>query len=259
MGLDIYLYRYGDFEATQKLEDQYERESEENWNRFGEYDNMTDDQKEEARKKDDEINSRLGLHEWGSDEDRKQRIEHPSKTDPEHYFKIGYFRSSYNEGGIERVLGNLGIDGMREIFCPNDAYEFRPNWEEALKKTDQSISALEKENMFVCYSVEANMFRPTYTKSAEDAISTTKEMMKKETMFDGGFSNIDGEFYPNGMEIFALLPGKKTFLKQGIDCTYVVYKGDKEWYLNALKIVKETIEYVLNKEDKDKYYLHWSG
>ncbi len=32
-----------------------------------------------------------------------------------------------------------------------------------------------------------------------------------------------------------------------------------DWYLQALEIVKETIEYVLAQPDRDRFYLRWSG
>jgi hypothetical protein len=35
--------------------------------------------------------------------------------------------------------------------------------------------------------------------------------------------------------------------------------SDLEWYVQALDIVVETIEYVLAKPDKEKYYFHWSS
>ena len=38
-----------------------------------------------------------------------------------------------------------------------------------------------------------------------------------------------------------------------------IVEGDNDWYINALEIVKETIEYVLGKDNIDQYYLHWSG
>jgi len=31
------------------------------------------------------------------------------------------------------------------------------------------------------------------------------------------------------------------------------------WYVHALEIVKETIEYVMKQPDQNLYYLHWSG
>jgi len=43
------------------------------------------------------------------------------------------------------------------------------------------------------------------------------------------------------------------------DCVYVVTESDNSWYLQALEIVRETIEYVLSRENKEQYYLHWSG
>ncbi len=44
---------------------------------------------------------------------------------------------------------------------------------------------------------------------------------------------------------------------------FLVYEREpsekEDWYLTALRIVRETIEYVLAQPDKQHYYLVWSG
>lgn len=48
----------------------------------------------------------------------------PSKRHPENYFKIGYFRSSYNEGGINNVLDLLDLPDLYDIFEVEDSHEY---------------------------------------------------------------------------------------------------------------------------------------
>jgi hypothetical protein len=44
---------------------------------------------------------------------------------------------------------------------------------------------------------------------------------------------------------------------------FVVYEKEpdekEDWYLTALKITRETIEYVLAQPDREQYYLSWSA
>ena len=55
-----------------------------------------------------------------------------------------------------------------------------------------------------------------------------------------------------------MIPGTFKILNE-MSCVYVVTESDNTWYIQALEIVRDTIKYVLSKEDKEKYYLHWSG
>ena len=95
MGLDVYLYKYEDFEKVIFAEDEYERLSGEAW-RFGgkKYEELTDDEKDYARERDKVFMLSLGLVGYG-ESPLKQEVELPSSKYPDHYFKIGYFRSSY--------------------------------------------------------------------------------------------------------------------------------------------------------------------
>jgi len=50
----------------------------------------------------------------------------------------------------------------------------------------------------------------------------------------------------------AVIPGKEDI--------YIVHKDSGlGWYVEALEIVVETIEYVLNQPDPETYYLVWSS
>jgi hypothetical protein len=42
-------------------------------------------------------------------------VEEPSAKYPEHYFKIGYFRSEYHENGINDVLDRLGLPNLIDV------------------------------------------------------------------------------------------------------------------------------------------------
>ena len=73
---------------------------------------------------------------------------------------------------------------------------------------------------------------------------------------DSAYSNRYGLFFPKPAQIVGVIPGSK----YGSRVAYVILDGDPTpWYLQALEIVLETIDYVLAQPDRDTYYLHWSG
>jgi len=74
--------------------------------------------------------------EWECDD--YETIEINSTLYPEHLFKIGYFRSSYNSGGINRVANRYSLLDLYDIFDPH-SYTFIPDWADAMKKCEAAI------------------------------------------------------------------------------------------------------------------------
>jgi hypothetical protein len=265
MGLDIYLYRYDDFEKSRELEEKYNDHSEKLWKEAGEYDNLTKEQKDEISSKVKEYALSLGLDEWGSMEDGKEQIEESHPNYPDHYFKIGYFRSSYNSAGIERILRNLGLPTMDDIFKhKGEDYYFQPNWEESLVRCEETIELFKQEGAYRVHHVSANMFKEPDVHSEKEALDIfLKELEKEKPSNNNGekfnYSNSHGDFnMAEPLKVLAMIPGTyKIFNNQ--PCVYVVTESDNTWYIQALEIIRDTIKYVLSKENKEQYYLHWSG
>ena len=152
MGLDIYLYRYENFEETRRKEDLHSEYYDKLWEEAGEYDSLSEEQKEGIRRKCKEYAISLGLDKDGTDSQNRQRTENDHPDYPDHYFKIGYFRSSYNESGIERILKNMELPTMHDIFDNNDRDEYyvQPNWEKALQKVESVIEEFSKKRSLSC-------------------------------------------------------------------------------------------------------------
>lgn len=268
MGLDIYLYRYENKQETEALEAQYEKQSDAHWNfNNRKYEDITITEREEIRRKDETFALSLGLNKDGSDP-RKESIKFPSEKYPDHYFKIGYFRSSYNGGGINNILRNLGLPTLYEIFNRQneDEYVWQPDWQLALANVMGVIDQLKVMPNRRCFTIAPNMFIPNETRtiaSELDALRVySQEREKNHAPEMDGYSNRDGYFYHNEpLKVFGLVQGvrKKLFGDDIEPCVYVVTEGDNKWYVNALEIVQETIEYVLAQPNKDKYFLHWSS
>jgi hypothetical protein len=258
MGLDIYLKRYENFEATRAAEVEYNNLTDEIWNNCGEYDDLSEDQKESLRAQDEENAKRLGLDRWGSDETNVESIEMPHPNYPDHYFKIGYFRSSYNNSGIERILKNMGVPTLHEIFSvKKEDYYIQPNWDEALINVNSAIEKLKLEPAYRIRDVGANIFSEPEVNSPEDAMAILKKRLKEGS--DNNYSCSDGEFmFSEPDKVIAFIPGFSHVFRK-TPCVYVVTESDNTWYIEALEIVKSTIEYVLSKDKREQYYLHWSG
>jgi len=259
MGLDIYMYRYDDYQRSKELEEKSNKYSEELWSKFDDvnYNDMDQDSKDRIRESVRLYNIELGLGENGEDPtSEKIEITHPDY--PEHYFKIGYFRSSYNDGGINHILSNLSLPTLSEIFNKGeDEYDFKPDWELALKNVTDVIADFKQKGNYRVRTVHANIYSLPTISSEEEALKVFMSEIRPDC--DYNYSNKNGEFsYHEPLKVLAMIPGIHTTFGER-DCTYVITESDNTWYINALEIVKATCEYVLSKENKEQYYLHWSG
>jgi hypothetical protein len=258
MGLDIYLYKNKDLAASKARRQEYEDRTNKIWEEAGEYNEMTDEQKDGVRVKCKAIAEELGLEEYGSDPE-EVKVEQDSKLHPEHMFKIGYFRSSYNAGGIQRVLRNFGLKDLNWVFDADEQYEFKPDWNQAFDRINDLISDFSKMGAYRVDAVSGNMFREPDIMSEAQALNAFLEEKARERASEHNYSNGKGEFYlAEPLKVLAMIPGIQTVLGER-PCLYVVTESDNSWYSQALEVVRETIEFVLSQEDKELYYLHWSG
>lgn len=263
MGLDVYLYHYTDREKSKQNEEAYDTYSAMLWDKLKDVDaDPTDKAKEHIIIKLNEKALELGLGKYGEDITYKTRIENDSVLHPEHYFKIGYFRSSYNGSGINNVLRDLNIPGLYEIFeHEDDDFEFSPDWNRALEVVNDSIKLIQEDKGYRVETVSPNMFNPDEvpnTPAMAMAIFQDQVFSHVDGKAFNEYSNRFGTFYlgEKGLEITATIPGKN-FMNH--PCTYIIYKCDNKYLLQSMEIVKETIEFVLKQEDPQNYYLSWSG
>lgn len=280
MGLDIYLRKCADLDLAKRQEAECEEAAEKIWGEYGPYEQMTDAQKEEARIAAEAMRPSFNCAgKYGQHESITELDDMPSKVDPSHMFKLGYFRSSYNEGGIERVMRNLGLPTLHNIFGVEDGeHDIRPDWGAALTRVCEAI-----DGYSAFLASDAGRYRVTNIRPMFDrGVKTEKEALDAfiKQMRDKGergadwsnFSNSDGEFWLKGLKVHAVIT--KTYERPragdvigafiGGPSIFVVYEqeredGKEDWYLTALRIVRESIEFVLAQPDKQHYYLVWSG
>lgn len=219
----------------------------------------------------------MGLDVYLRDENG-DNIQHNSEKYPTNYFKIGYFRSSYNTWGINRVLQRTIGKDLYYIFEPPDKkYEFKPKW---LDCRMRCINVIEEFNEFVkkLGNVSVMFVSPRMFVREGDAIpQSEKEVIdiflkirdEREDKEFRAFSNREGTFYLDGIKCYGFISGKDIFQK---DCTYIIYEpelknDEKEHgalykeYTKELEIVLETIDYILAQSPSEikKYKLSWSA
>jgi hypothetical protein len=93
--------------------------------------------------------------------------------------------------------------------------------------------------------------------STDAALKTFKDEMSKDCAF-GSWTSGNGLFSKKPIEVVGVIPG----FSCGMRTVFVITTVDRDtlnWYANALKIVIETIEYVLAHDDPNDYVLAWSG
>lgn len=269
MGLDVYLYHYQNLGEAQALEGQYEKESEQIWEQAGngkKYDEMTEAEKNQAKALRDKLKAKLNLDECGEVKNKEQ-IEIPSRFYPQHYFKVGYFRSSYNEGGFNSVMGNVGLPDLYSIFPEASLKEYQviPDWKEAQKRCRFALNRFKgflksdkaKFRVTFCHHISkvgsANKALEIFTKELAGRKKTKGELYS--------FSNKDGDFFlKDPLRVRAVMPGKTASgMFEGVYLIYEAEDNSYDWYFQALEIVNETIEYVLVHSKPGIWVLHWSG
>lgn len=264
MGLDVYLYHCVDRNLAKSKETEAERLVEQLWDAnpnktYGEY---TEDEKNEISIKTKNIYESLGLDEHGEHKSVTSVSEN-SKLYPEHYFKIGYFRSSYNSGGINTILRNRGLPDMYALMnADHNEYEISHDWKMCLSNINSAIEAYENmlNGVMGKYDV-VEVSRPFLDKTcntAQEALKLFENEITKKPHFTS-YGNGVGDFFLDGIKVVGVIPSQNTFVQAFLIVEKEKNNSDDEWYLQALKVMRETCEYVLAKPDPENYYMHWSG
>lgn len=272
MGLDVYLYKCADRVAAKSAEDAAGKESEGIWHFGGlKYEQLTEAQKDEARAKVEAIDQKHGIKD--GQHNSVERVELASTIDPENLFKVGYFRSNYNEGGINNIMRTRGLPTLDDILGYQNEYEFHPDWDTSLQRVNDAIQQYESHlasNIGNLDIFEARSLPPHGAKDKTDALKIFRAELEGSMQRGDWYSNRAGNFIPKGIRVLgivdkALEPQSNNRIENFLNTpsVFVIYEKEsdekEDWYLTALKIVRETIEYVIAQPDRANYYLHWSS
>lgn len=273
MGLDVYLKKCPDRALADQIEQEYEEKTDAIWKEIegGQgYDSLTDADKDAAHKRCEAVRQEMGLEQYGVHPTR-ETIEINSALYPEHYFKIGYFRSSYNDSGINSYFRRLDLPDLYWIMGQSGEDDIVPDWDACLVRVNTVIEQYKaiKAGPMGKYDVfdidPVNLFGGRSEVSDDkSALALFAEILVKSEGRPDDFrawSSQQGTFYLDGLKVVALINGTKTFIRNKQPAIYVVYEREEsaDWYLQSLEIVRETIQYVLAQPDKEHYYMVWSG
>lgn len=272
MGLDIYLYRYDISQELAAEQDKaWEKISSELFDRHYAYakregrECLNDAERKTWMAEEKETALRSGRLESG-DNPAVVRIKQDSAEYPKHLFKLGYFRSSYNSGGINSILDNrIGEDLYSILGLDQDEYVQQPDWSSALARVNEAIvhfKAFVAKNPYSLIDVGPNPFDTEFPKDERAILALVeKEFSKEDTLDFKEYSNRHGYWCKTGITVVGAVNGLGSFNKP---TTYLVVKREGaedgfEWYIEALSVVRETLEWVLKQENPEKYFLHVSG
>lgn len=277
MGLDVYLERCKDFAAAAAREEEYNNRADEIWNQFGKltYEQMTDDQKKKCRAACKKLCEKMGLSQFGRDPSR-EKIEIDSEIYPKHMFKIGYFRSSYNSGGINDVLRKLGLPDLYFVFQPpKDGSGFFPDWKNCLIHAKELLEQYRQKreqtgNIFTVDLHHLLMFGqsgiPQSIAEAVDAYTKKRDEHNAAIKKNGhpgydAFSCREGDFWMGEpLKVVAAIPYLNSY--DNLPSTVLICQkaeSESDWYEEALEVVIETCEWALIQPDAANIRMIWSS
>lgn len=209
---------------------------------------------------------------------REQEERNKSRLHPDHLCNRRYLRSSYNDGGFNRVVGKLLGITLDDIFLPeavpervtaggdDDEDDYSPpSWpkEHLSRARERAVECRDKMRAvalpLATFDVGPNMFSLPPRITEEEALSIAAKQMERVTEKDNeafgyNYSNKDGQFFLKGLEIVAAIPGVDLFGKQTVHIVHKMTGWD--WYLQMADIIVEFIDEALAMDDP---CISWSG
>jgi hypothetical protein len=177
---------------------------------------------------------------------------------PNHLCGKTYLRSSYNDSGFNRVVGNLIGKDLFWVFGQQGEDDMQPTQEDLAdmeKRAMQLIAELRGAEPLRVSCVAHNFFEGISQRGEEEALALVKlevSKPKKERNYRE-WSSKDGLFVLDGLKIVAAIPGVSALKSPGV---HLVYGADLEWYYQAAEIVLEFIGYAKTMKHP---VIGWSG
>ena len=182
---------------------------------------------------------------------------------PDHPFKTGLFFDDQGDEGFSNVMQKIGLRSMDEIFGRSSEEEklqfYIPDWERALlrcteEKIRLTMMCRNKERILdyrvVSMSLNIDESHPDasvailsdYVKDYLSEVDTGQPIINEISLYGGEY--IDG--------VVAKKEGN--FLVM-----YLIIRTPEfyTWYIGALEVIRETIEFVLKQAKKEECYLLW--
>ena len=178
---------------------------------------------------------------------------------PNHLFKIGYFRSSYNEAGYNSLMNNIGLSGLYEIFSVNRGQRISINWKKSLENAKNTLNALHERALNNEDFLVFPMALHTEIHSENIFDTFMSEYHKCKDSDYNSWMNRNGYFFKKPISIHGIMKSKIF----GIDGLYIIHRDDDnyKWLIEATEIVIRTCEYVLDHpaNERRKFKFIWSS
>ncbi len=165
----------------------------------------------------------------------KHFIAQPSELYPKHVFQVGYWCSSYNNYGINRVLRRVLNTDLYELF-------FDKSWEEIRENASRTIELLKQEKYDVLEFYNPSDNEIQITDIIKVYKNTINDVRERE------FSTRTAHYF-EGLTVLAIFPGQ--------DSVRVVVPSDFEYIIQSLEIIKETADFVISRPGRENYELYW--
>ena len=210
-----------------------------------------------------DVYTKLGVDWNGMDTANSERIEMPSETMTEHDFKVGTFPIGNDDmGTFGGMLSGLGLPGVIELFPPSrsvDAgmqrsYVF-PDWTTSFDNLVDLQGEVRRRTvlsadgrMTALMSVELPLRNPLedqiVVKSKVDAIDMTMQIART-TSRDIQQSKVGSFYNARTLAVRSII--------HGMYGVFVTYEEDVTDHFNAIKIMRETVEYVISQDHTEEY------
>jgi hypothetical protein len=189
-------------------------------------------------------------------------------------FKVGYLRSSYNDGGINHVLRNTIGKDLYHVFFGDEkqnAYVIKPDWPTCLRRAievrDGLARHVEENGAYFVQDAEIVTAYADRPHGEQEALAAFMKKKRERASAPAGsfdsFSCREGEFHlGDPLRVAALIPGtKRHWSGNDVPCLFVVYHAEDglKWYRQATEIVVEMIEWVMSQPNPSQFCLHWSA
>jgi hypothetical protein len=280
MGLDVFLRKFVDCDAHVAYEKRQEEQHGKHWGESfaatgKKYEELTKDEEDAAYELYKSMNETWDRANPPTEREvEPESIEINSKVYPDHMFKIGYLRSSYNDGGINHVLSNtIGKDLYYVFFGGREEepreYHTKPDWPACLVRArevrDDFARDCAKGGGYAVMRVRYNglrgfddlvkdeksaleMFRVELDKHRERLAKLEAEGKKPDSTWDSGhYSNIHGHFMlSKPMRVAGIILGTEENI-------IAVVRGERNTIAPATYVVYETDDAANGKRPHDWY------
>lgn len=290
MGLDVYLYKCPNLKYAIKMQEAYQAALDQiykEWDELSKAGPPTQAAEDEFNKKRADAKEKFEID--GYNHKSLEHIEFDSKTEPEHLFKIGYMRSSYNGVGINSVARVFDLPDLYTIFeIDNDEYYQEIDWDTIYLNVNDALEKWQAHADSPAGKYYVQTFRPNFSNklnssgrlipdgvtNEHEAIERLnenylkkKEEIDKDEWKSSGWISREGAFYPKSLKVAAIIAGtwnpEQPLHFRNMPVTYLVCEREDgnsiQWYVTALQIVQEMVEWILEHPDKNQFYLGWPG